>query len=850
MGCGSSSQSTQVVSFQEPAATPEASVKQPKPSPQQNSKPEEKPKEEETEKSYNTPPPPYEPVALQTESNVDNSKSDEYTPVSYLSSTDGVSSNKTDSLLKMTEKIEARKISVKNIDYNRELCHISSDTKPNTPPNKLTIIHFNDVYNIESRDQEPVGGAARFVTKVRSFPDDPIILFSGDCLNPSLMSSVTKGKQMLPVMNALNIHAAVYGNHDFDFGVDELIEFKKRTNFPWLMSNVKDKLTKTLLADGVEKIVCDWYGRKIGIIGVVEQEWLVTLATIDPEDVEYIDFVECSRDLVKELKENQGCEFIIALTHMRVPNDLRLLESDVGIDLILGGHDHHYETQERNGNFLVKSGTDFRELSEITINFSTDDNSREITTQRHEITKDVEEDEQMKQECDKYSVILGEKMEEDLGYMKVDLDGRFSTVRTKESNLGNFICDIMRAATQTDIAILNSGSLRSDTIHNAGPFKMRDLVSILPMVDSLVVLSVTGKTILEVLENSVCQYPKFEGRFLQVSGLSFVFDPEKPPGERVLKDTVMVYDRIPISLEQEYTVVTKEYLSRGKDGFDMLTSCKVLVDAENGPILMAIIENHFESIRIYTGRRKSISGHRQSLTVKRDEVQAFMEEHRSKLAPTVEGRIRLVGQPEVLSPVYLKRKSKLRLRSSESVDGVPENTQQQITEPLLEEVEIESDSDIDSIMESDATREAINEENQMNLWEACRVDDIEKVQEIVGDKTFDFKFWIMEKCLLHHTAQHNSVKCLEYLMKETNLKVNVRDQVLKGTALFYAAEHGSKEAAMLLIDNGACVNAKNILWETPLHVACENEQGEIIIVLLNRGADRTAKNKEGEKPKI
>lgn len=48
-----------------------------------------------------------------------------------------------------------------------------------------------------------------------------------------------------------------------DFGVDELIEFKKRTNFPWLLSNVKDKLTKTLLADGVEKIVCDWYGRKV-----------------------------------------------------------------------------------------------------------------------------------------------------------------------------------------------------------------------------------------------------------------------------------------------------------------------------------------------------------------------------------------------------------------------------------------------------------------------------------------------------------------------------------------------------------------------------------------------------------
>ena len=45
--------------------------------------------------------------------------------------------------------------------------------------------------------------------------------------------------------------------------MDELIEFKNNTNFPWLMSNVKDKLTKTLLADGIEKIIAEWHGRKV-----------------------------------------------------------------------------------------------------------------------------------------------------------------------------------------------------------------------------------------------------------------------------------------------------------------------------------------------------------------------------------------------------------------------------------------------------------------------------------------------------------------------------------------------------------------------------------------------------------
>ena len=89
----------------------------------------------------------------------------------------------------------------------------------------ITIVHFNDVYNIEPGTQEPVGGAARFVTAMRRLADlNPLILFSGDALNPSLMSTVTKGHQMIPVLNEIGVHCALYGNHDFDYGVDNLVE--------------------------------------------------------------------------------------------------------------------------------------------------------------------------------------------------------------------------------------------------------------------------------------------------------------------------------------------------------------------------------------------------------------------------------------------------------------------------------------------------------------------------------------------------------------------------------------------------------------------------------------------------
>ena len=91
-----------------------------------------------------------------------------------------------------------------------------------------------------------------------------------------------------------------------------------------------------------------------------------------------------------------------------------------------------------------------------------------------------------------YTAVVSEKMDEILGSFSVELDGRFSSIRTQETNLGNFVCDILLAACNADVAVLNSGTLRSDRIHPVGEFKMRDLMTVLPMLDSLVVMEITG----------------------------------------------------------------------------------------------------------------------------------------------------------------------------------------------------------------------------------------------------------------------------------------------------------------------------------------------------------------------
>lgn len=92
--------------------------------------------------------------------------------------------------------------------------------------------------------------------------------------------------------------------------------------------------------------------------------------------------------------------------------------------------------------------------------------------------------------------VVGKKMDEVLGNFSVELDGRFSSIRTSETNLGNFICDILMASCNGDVALLNSGTLRSDRIHPRGDFKMRDLMTILPMLDPLLVLEITGNPLI------------------------------------------------------------------------------------------------------------------------------------------------------------------------------------------------------------------------------------------------------------------------------------------------------------------------------------------------------------------
>lgn len=476
--------------------------------------------------------------------------------------------------------------------------------------NSVIIVHFNDVYNIEqTTTTEPVGGALRFSTAVKQLHNlNPLVLFSGDAFSPSMLSNFTKGEQMVPVLNEIGTHCAVFGNHDFDFGLEVLSGLVAECKFPWLMSNVIDNETGRPLGDGKITHAAMCNGHRIGFIGLVEQEWLDTLATINPEEVTFIDFVQAGAKLASQLKQ-EGCEYVIALTHMRTPNDIKLAEGCNEIDLILGGHDHVYEVLEVNNKYVVKSGTDFRQFSKITVTFESDGTHVDIDDMH--VTSSYAEDQILKPKLEKYSSMIEGKMDEVLGKFCVPLEGRFSCIRREESNLGNWVCDVLLAATGADLVIINSGTFRSDQVHPAGDFTLRDLSTIIPMRDPLVVVEASGDTILKILENGVCKYPSLEGRFPQVAGISFAFDPTKPPGSRIANEVVKIGDEY-LSPKQMYRLAVKKYLHLGNDGFTMLPQCRELVSDDMCPEIGMAIQNHFSAINVRTGKSRH-SKHRQSL---------------------------------------------------------------------------------------------------------------------------------------------------------------------------------------------------------------------------------------------
>ena len=118
---------------------------------------------------------------------------------------------------------------------------------------------------------------------------------------------------------------------------------------------------------------------------------------------------------------------------------------------------------------------------------------------------------------------------------------------------------------------------------------MRDLITILPMSDAVMLLGLKGHLVLEALENGVSRYPEEEGRFPCISGIRFAFKAKNAPGSRIVRDSVIINGQ-PLDLEREYTCATTHFLSKGKDGYEALSKGRTIVSRVEASILPNILQ--------------------------------------------------------------------------------------------------------------------------------------------------------------------------------------------------------------------------------------------------------------------
>lgn len=271
---------------------------------------------------------------------------------------------------------------------------------------------------------------------------------------------------------------------DFDHGLEHTTAAMNAANFPFLLSNAVDLRTGEPLAGALRTLVIEHSGIRIGLIGLIEEEWLATLACVEPSQVQYTDFVAVANELEPRLRE-EGCELVFALTHSRLPNDKRLAAQCPGLDLILGGHDHDAFREVVNGVPVIKSGTDFRELTAISLAILAAPCARaengppggvrdshaaarlrrarcEVRWEGLLVTSDIPEDEEAAAMVSECSRELASSMNTVLAELAAPLDFRFASIRTEETSGSNFIADLLASAVPSaHVVLFNSGTLRA-----------------------------------------------------------------------------------------------------------------------------------------------------------------------------------------------------------------------------------------------------------------------------------------------------------------------------------------------------------------------------------------------------
>lgn len=484
---------------------------------------------------------------------------------------------------------------------------------------KVVILHTNDTHGADLDEEGAsfgMAGVAQLKKDFEAAGADVLLVSAGDSIMGKPLVSADQGKSAIEFMNAAGYDAMTVGNHELDFGIDNLKALAKDADFPILCADMTTEADGKTVFDSNK--IFDLGGVKVGVFGLATPE---TLTKADASKMPGITFPQTDKlyavaqAQVDELNK-AGADLIVCLGHLGIDDEsignrsIDVCEHVDGIDLFIDGHSHSTtadiiakvgDTNVVNGAKIVSTGTALANVGVVIYDQETGTLTDELVPAASYTKTDADVAKLVDDRNTAVDKVYGEK----IATTEVDLNGSRSGgaatdpvtkaemtfpegegVRTTETNLGDFAADaILWQARQTlgeenvDAALTNGGGIREALAK--GDISKKSLLAVFPFGNTVATIDVTGAQLLEALEAATCTTPEAIGAFPQVSGIEFTLNTGVPyvngtqyanstyyapanPGSRVTISTVNGKAFDPAAT---YTIATNDFTAKGGDTY-------------------------------------------------------------------------------------------------------------------------------------------------------------------------------------------------------------------------------------------------------------------------------------------
>ena len=482
------------------------------------------------------------------------------------------------------------------------------------PKEDITILHTNDVHC----DYEKY---AKVATLHKSAD---LLVDAGDHVQGGVIGTLSKGEYIVDIMNYLKYDAAVPGNHEFDYGMDQFLHIAKDlAKYPYISANFTGKDGKPYF-DAYKMF--EVKGVKVAFVGVCTPETFTKSTPTYFQDANgnYIfGFCEGNNgaDLYNAVQKAidaakaAGADYVIGLGHLGIDEQSspwmskEVIANTTGFDAFIDGHSHSTFSEtikDKSGKEVVfeQTGTKLANVGKLTI--KTDGTIAHENIDLSAVEEDADAKAYIAGITEKFDALQKKVVAKTTVTLTTKgADGK-RAVRSAETNLGDLCADAYRLLLGADVAFVNGGGVRADI--NAGDITYGDIINVHPFGNSACLVEVTGQQLKDALELGSAAYPGESGGFLQVSGLTYTINADIPSS--VVKNDKSEFVKVdgayrvsdimvggqPLDVNKTYTLASHNYMLKDAgDGYTMFgtKNVKVLQDEvmiDNQVLINYIVE--------------------------------------------------------------------------------------------------------------------------------------------------------------------------------------------------------------------------------------------------------------------